>query len=29
MGTHNEEIFCDELGFSAEKLQALKDAKII
>lgn len=29
MGTHNEEIFCGELGFSDEKLQQLKDAKII
>lgn len=29
MGTHNDEIFRDELGFSAEKIQKLKDAKII
>lgn len=29
MGTHNDEIFRDELGFSAEKIQQLKDAKII
>lgn len=29
MGTHNEEIYCGELGFSAEKLRRLKDAKVI
>ena len=29
MGTHNEEIFCDELGFSSEKFQQLKVSKII
>jgi len=29
MGQHNEEIFCGELGFSAEELAALKDAGII
>jgi len=29
MGAHNEEIYCGELGYSAEKLQQLKDAKII
>ena len=29
MGTHNEEIYCGELGYSAEKLQQLKDAKIV
>jgi len=29
MGAHNEEIYCGELGFSAEKLQQLKDAKVI
>lgn len=29
MGTHNDEIFRDELGFSAEKIRHLKDAKII
>lgn len=29
MGAHNEEIYCGELGYSAEKLQGLKDAKIV
>ena len=29
MGAHNEEIYGGELGFSAEKLQRLKDEKII
>ena len=29
MGAHNEEIYGDELGYSAEKLQRLKDEKII
>ena len=29
MGTHNEEIYGGELGYSAEKLQRLKDQKII
>lgn len=29
MGTHNEEIYCGELGFSADKLQQLKDEKIV
>ena len=29
MGTHNEEIYCGELGYSAEKLKRLKDEQII
>ena len=29
LGQHNEEIYCGELGYSAEKLQQLKAAKII
>ena len=29
MGAHNQEIYCGELGFSTEKLQQLKDAKIV
>lgn len=29
MGAHNEEIYCGELGYTAEKLQQLKDAKIV
>lgn len=29
MGAHNEEIYCGELGYSAERLKQLKDGKII
>jgi hypothetical protein len=29
MGTHNDEIYGNELGFSKERLKELKDAGII
>ena len=29
MGTHNEEIYCGELGMSKERLQQLKEAGVI
>ncbi len=29
LGQHNEEIFCDEMGISAEELKALKDEGVI
>ena len=29
MGTHNEEIYCGELGLSKERLQQLKDTGVI